>query len=386
MASNLIHDNLYFTREEILRRAKEYEYPNPMAVEYFLWDCELAAQLQSVCGDLVLKGGAATQLHLPLERQRGSKDIDIVTTLEIEDVARIVEEVAKTFEGCSKFVLHKPQKPTPNLPLLTYFAHVPSKVDPEREELDVKIDFLCKCPKLRSETLDAVKTYALETKPIKCSTAGTLTGDKLLSLAEGSIGLDIEESYPKQIYDVDALLESCEISATFISDFKEAVDCLTVTEASYRNIGVTTNVVLEDVMRAMDKYSLVDMPSGNAGIKQEIDSFQQFYVNGSQRKRKDEWSTKALRIKFFARLTQRLCIGEISNAHVAELIAKSRAVEENLDKVTGDGIPKLRKEILTLAQTKILHFKDLKGKPLRRVLWQILTPENINDIEAITKQ
>jgi hypothetical protein len=91
----MIHDSLYFTREEILRRAKEYEYPNPLAVEYFLWDCELAAQLQSVCDDLVLKGGAATQLHLPLERQRGSKDIDMVTALEIEDIAAIVEKAAK---------------------------------------------------------------------------------------------------------------------------------------------------------------------------------------------------------------------------------------------------------------------------------------------------
>jgi uncharacterized protein (UPF0248 family) len=386
MAIKLIHDSMYFTKEEILRRAKEYEYPNPMAVEYFLWDCELAAQLQSVCGDLILKGGAATQLHLPLEKQRGSKDIDVVTSLEIKDIAEIVEKVAKAFKNCAKFVLHKPKKPAPNLPLQTYFAHVPSKIDPEREELEVKIDFLCKCPTLPSETIAPVKTYALETKPIKCSTAGALTGDKLLSLAEGSIGLDIEESYPKQIHDVDALLESCDISAKFMGDFRMAVDCLTVTEASYRNIDATAEKVLRDVIRAMDKYSLVDMPGGNAEIKQEIESFQQFYINRSQRRRKDEWSTKALRIKFLATLTQKLCKGEISNAEAAEIIAKSRAIEENLNKATGDDIPKLRKQILGLAQTKIPYFKDLKGKPLPRVLWQILTPEKISEIKALIEQ
>jgi hypothetical protein len=59
-----IHDAKYFTQEEILERARKYEFPNPLAVEIFLWDCELAAQLQDKCADMVLKGGAAAQLHL----------------------------------------------------------------------------------------------------------------------------------------------------------------------------------------------------------------------------------------------------------------------------------------------------------------------------------
>ena len=183
----MIHDKKYFTRNEILRRAKEYEYPNPIAVEYFLWDCELTAQLQSICDDLILKGGTATQLHLPLERQRGSKDVDIVSLLEITDISKIIDKAAEAFKDCVRFELHKPLKPSPNLPLQTYFAHVPSKIDPERKELDVKIDFLCKCPELHNETLHEVQTYALETKAIKCSTAGTLTGDKLLSLPKAAL-------------------------------------------------------------------------------------------------------------------------------------------------------------------------------------------------------
>jgi len=42
---SLIHNAEYFTKEEILERARKYEFPNPLAVEIFLWDCELAAQL-----------------------------------------------------------------------------------------------------------------------------------------------------------------------------------------------------------------------------------------------------------------------------------------------------------------------------------------------------
>ena len=178
-------------------------------------------------------------------------------------------------------------------------------------------------------------------------------------------------------------MESCDISIDFIDDFKKAIDCLTVTEASYRNIDTNTNKVLEDIMRAMDTYSLVDMPTGNVEIKQQIESFQQFYVNKSQRKRKDEWSTKALRIRFLATLAGRLSAGNISNSEVVEHILKCRNIEQNLNKVTGDAVQKLRKEILYLAQTKILHFKDLKGKPLPRVFWQILTVENIEDIKSL---
>ena len=32
----LIHDEEYFKKEEILERARKYEFPNPLAVEIFL--------------------------------------------------------------------------------------------------------------------------------------------------------------------------------------------------------------------------------------------------------------------------------------------------------------------------------------------------------------
>ena len=176
----MIHNKKFFQKEEILRRAAEYEFPNPIAIEYFAWDCELTARLQSISADLILKGGAATQLHLPVQKQRGSKDVDIATSLEVADIQAIVDRCEEKFNDGVKFVLHTPRNPTPNMPLKTYFAHVPSEVDTNRNELQVKVDFLCKCPTLKNETLDKIQTYAIETSAIKCSTAGTLTGDKLL--------------------------------------------------------------------------------------------------------------------------------------------------------------------------------------------------------------
>lgn len=379
----MIHHDIYFSKEEILRRAKKYEYPNPLAVEMFLWDCELASQLQVICDDLVLKGGAAAQLHLPLERQRGSRDLDMVTFLKRDDINEIIHRLDEKLGGSVEFKLHKPKNPKVELPLRTYFANVPSKTVPELGKLGIKIDFMCEWPEFPSLVLRKVQTYAVEVESIKCSTAGALTGDKLLSLAKGSIGLELEADFPKQIYDVDALLETSELSKSFVNDFETSIRGLTSIEASFRNITTTPKEVLSDVIQTMDEYSLVDMPTGKREIKQEIEKFQQFFVSRSQRRPYYGWSTKALRIRFLASLTCRLLNGEISDREAAQVLASCVNRERCLGNIQGKSIIELRKGMLELAQKEIPHFKDLKGKPLDRVFWQILTPENLEKLSSL---
>ena len=130
----LIHSEEYFKKEEILERARKYEFPNPLAVEIFLWDCELAVQFQEVCPKIVLKGGAATQLHLPLEMQRGSRDIDIMAPLEKREVSVLISDISKSVGDYVRFELHKPKKPVPKLPLVTYFAKMPTKLNLRKRE------------------------------------------------------------------------------------------------------------------------------------------------------------------------------------------------------------------------------------------------------------
>jgi len=43
----------------------------------------------------------------------------------------------------------------------------------------------------------------------------------------------------------------------------------------------------------------------------------------------------------------------------------------------------LRKKLLDLAETKIPYFKEMRGKPLDRVFWQIVTPRNLQDVESL---
>jgi len=381
----MIHDEKFFQKEEILRRAKQYQFPDPIAVVYFLWDCELCAQLQSICDCLILKGGAATQLHLPLEKQRGSKDIDIVTSLDLKDIPAIMNKLTEKMDGKIRFKQYGPKNPTSNIPLLTYLVYVPSYIDENRKELEVKIDFLCNCLPLNSENLVKVQTYAVETQTIKCLTAGTLLGDKLLSLAKGSIGMTFEDYYPKQIYDVDALIQSGVPSEPFFDDAIRAVSCLVVSEAGYRQIVVEPPKVMEDIVRVMERYSLVDMPQGESELKKVIDNFQQFYVNNTQRVNRDGWSIKALRIRFFTGVISLLLEKKISKEEAVQLVSRSQAVEQLLENIFDDDVLVVKGKMLALQREKMLGFKILRGKSLQRVFWQILTIDRLTELEAIVK-
>jgi hypothetical protein len=77
----LVHDSQFFSRDWVLTRSREHDFPNPLAVEMFLWDCEIAAQFQKADTRVILKGGTAAQLLLPVGQQRGSVDIDTTVRL-----------------------------------------------------------------------------------------------------------------------------------------------------------------------------------------------------------------------------------------------------------------------------------------------------------------
>lgn len=115
----LIHDKDAFSKESILSNAAKFGFPNPLAVELLLWDLELAAQLQASAGEIIMKGGAATQLFLPLDRQRGSVDVDLITRLDSDSLAKTITATESRM-GQVKFEYYIPKKPKPGLNARTY--------------------------------------------------------------------------------------------------------------------------------------------------------------------------------------------------------------------------------------------------------------------------
>jgi len=232
----LIHDQAFFSEKSIRERAERYGFSDLLPVELFLWDCEVAAQLQRESGKLILKGGAAVQLHLPTEMQRGSVDVDLVGPLTERDVQEMVSRVQKRLPALG-FERYTPKRPRTNIPLITYFVKTPAVVLTEtRRKLEIKTEFLLEDLKLPVETVSRVETFAVEVKKLKCYSVTALLGDKLLTLAEKTIGIQNPADIPKQIYDVALLSEQYILTSRHLSEIIDVMKQLTPVESGYRNM------------------------------------------------------------------------------------------------------------------------------------------------------
>lgn len=377
----LIHDAAFFTEESVKRRATKYGFANNLAVEIFLWDCEIAAQLQTHSESLILKGGAATQLHLPVEMQRGSIDIDMVGPLTETEVEEIVALIPSNLPSVS-FERYFPKSPIPRIPLITYQGKIPTLI-PERRTSDItiKTEFLLEDIGLDHSTLPEAPTFAIEAKNIKCYSVPSLIGDKLLTLARNTIGVTREEDVPKQIYDIATLSELHVPSSDEFSLIADAINKLIPIEAGYRGLHLDTKDVLNDIQTSLKQYSLLDTSGGNRQIWNNITSFQQFYVNSSQRKNRDEWSERAWRLRFLSELIASISEGESVHAQATKY-SSALTMSKKLREIKGEKIVETRKELLKYARPHTPFFKELRGKSLNRVFWQIIDRDNIEAVQS----
>jgi hypothetical protein len=171
----LIHDRKCFDRDTLARRLEELKFNSLARMELFLWDLEIFLQIQALLKDrIVLKGGAAAQLYLPIEYQRTSVDIDMICAVGIEEVEKALVAIERKFNGMNdlfKARPHKPKDPKAILPLMTYYIDVPS-VCTEKELFgkkttgtqEIKIEFHFTDEPLAIHRISSPRIFALETK------------------------------------------------------------------------------------------------------------------------------------------------------------------------------------------------------------------------------
>lgn len=375
-----IHEKSYFTEKSIRERAKRYGFSDLLPLELFLWDCEIAAQLQLESDKLILKGGAAVQLHLPVEAQRGSVDIDFIGPLNKQELQGIISKVEERLNGV-RFKLHKPKHPKLNIPLVTYYVKVPAVAPTEtRKDLEIKTEFLLEDVRVPASIVSQIETFAVKIKSLKCYSPTALIGDKLLTLAEKTIGIQRQEDIPKQIYDITQLSEHYISSTNDISKIIEVMKEIMPMEASYRKLHLDSNNVLKDINESMEKYSLVDTAGADTDIKKNITNFQQFYVSESQRKPWYEWCVWALRIKFLIQILTVIIEHKITVNEAIKAYATTIETARTLRRVSGTDIIKIRRRLMELADRHIPYYKELRGKPLHRVFWQIVTIKNLDEL------
>lgn len=328
------------------------------------------------------------QLHLPPEIQRGSVDLDFITRLQEKELNQLFSELSRKFRGFEpffQFTSYIPRVPKINLPLTSYDVILPSVF---QENCRIKIDILTSDISLPTVKMRDVETFAIRVSRVKTISPGALIGDKPPTLARKTVEIESEEAYPKQIYDIEMLaFKSGKLTQRDIEHAAKAIKKIASEEARFRDIETSPTEVLEDVRNTMEHYSQVDLSIGSSSTKRSINNFQQFYVNKAERStRLYEWSSRALRIRFLATLMQSYLSKRINANQVLRSIQKSQEISSWIKETNRRNVLKLRKELLAYAENLIPRFKELKGKPLERVLWQVLTPGNMESIAELSKR
>ena len=371
-----IHDEANFSQKNILERAKLHGFSDPIPVEFFLWDCEIAAQLQNESEKFVLKGGAAVQLHLPVESQRASIDIDVVCPFVEEEIAEALSNVHKRTPTV-EFEKYTPKRPKKDINMITYLAKMPALIPSENGIRSVKIDFLIENLKLPVEIVTNVETFAVTVKKLNCYSVSSLVGDKLLTLAENTVGIIEPADIPKQIYDVSVLTEEAKLTEKQLSEIIAVINLLTPLEAGYRGLKLTAIDALNDVEKTMEKYCLLDTPVADNGIKNNITIFQQTYVRSSQKKPWFEWCIRTLRIKLLCEYVRAVIGKQLGLEEASKSYDSAAQMARVLETMKGEEVKIIRSKLMGFISTDLPYRKYLKGKPIHRLFWQAVNLENL---------
>jgi len=376
-----IHEEKCFTEEHIRKRAAENGFSDPLHVEYFLWDCEIAAQLQTESDDFVLKGGAAVQLHLPIEKQRGSIDVDIACSATKEAVDKAILNIHKRIPAI-EFVPYTPKNPKVTLNLLAYDVKTPAFICYRRNQQHyIKVDFLMEDLDLPSEVVKNVRTFATDVRRIRCYSAPSLIGDKLLALAKNTLGVQDIDNFPKHLYDVSQLSED-PLSKTQLMEAIGAINKLVPLEARYRKIKVTPEAALSDIIGTLDEYSTLDL-IGEAEAKNSIRDFQSCYVRESQRKPWFGWCIRACRVRFLSKIILAVVSKQITPDEGSNEYKTALEIGQKLQKLHGVKIADLNKKVTKVASTPRNIERAIINKSPERVFWHVVERKNLTAIRDL---
>ena len=380
----LIHNKACFERETILERCTKYGFSNIKRVEMFLWDLEMFLQIQSILGDkVVLKGGAATQFYIPIDYQRTSIDIDLLCFCNESVIQETINKIEEKFSGYGdlfKFKRYIPKNPATKLPLYTYYMKVPTICTEEElrdKTQEIKIEFMITDKTLNINYVKAPTIFALETdEEYQILPINDLFGDKLTTLGPNTIGIPMEQI--KQVFDIHSLL-IFNIDELYFESVKNNFLEIALVQCGSREIEYNLDKILEDIFIQLKKLSEIDYIDKNE-LLSEINNFQSLYLRKSVNRPRGEWAVIGKQLLLLFEFIFRHEYGKDNFVKVLELDEKIKF--EYLEGIKRrEFIMKVKENLINkFSYNSGLNPKILKGKDIKRVLWDIIKVDDLNEI------
>jgi hypothetical protein len=389
----------YFEKENLEILKKKFKFSQSRHIEMLIWDYEVLSQLLEYNPDFILKGGAATQVFLPENIQRASRDIDVATTLPSKEIEEILNKIQQKFSphvemkehfSWAKRTIKDSKRKIEDLDV--YIITIPTKIDvaPNKKGFSYLILDVIKYKKIpfKIKEIKNPIVFGLPIKPLKILSEGSLIADKLLTLGDKTTGIfavrenDVDAFF-KQVYDLSKLIDHFILKEEVLKDLFDTLEKLTPIEASYRNLDKSLLDILDDIEKSLEEKLEFDFKTDSKSIqlKDGLKSFRSEYLNKSEEVSLSTWISRLGKLKFIISL----CIEKFkynkSIAEIKEIIEKIFDIEKNIKSLEGDKLKKVRNILINHYSINTPYFKSLKNSIPERIFYNVINLKNIEKIK-----
>ena len=290
--------------------------------------------------DCVTRGGMCMPFHTTDgAAKRLSVDIDLLTGLAVNEVRGVMDGISGTLPGilCTE---HVAKDPYPLDNLISYRVYYDSCLGGRKY---VKVDFFCDVDvrpdsELKKSGFDLSGLFKT-VRDMRILSRGSLLGDKLTTLALGTIGLkpSRQTEIAKQVYDLGLLLKSStrQDLETSLGAFEAMTGLKTRHFAREPRYG--TPYIIENISNsARGLLSLGSAVSITSTQNTRYNSFKGTYLAKSHRYKKTEHVTDVLLTCVYSMHAKRCLDGEVTKSEAARML---HDILEQVKGIRGDGVP-----------------------------------------------
>ncbi len=392
LPSNLIIPAESFSADRLAKNAQDLGYAQAETLEALIWDYELYAQLQKrISGLCRLKGGAAVQLYVPIERQRASVDVDILTTIPQPEMQLLLEEVSRNYDAEPPYLQFEPfvpDEPAAIEALHSYTTLAPTSLGQKWQLEDgtivearmIKLDV----HETRNlppgeKRADIVAGISLGYQPI-CVQRGYLIAEKFLTQARGTVGVpdDRYQDLPKHLYDLDSLLLALDGIETLQGAARWLPTLIGEQGRQWKgDAGVES--VMEDLETSLLNIAIIDYSDERQRYGNAIKRLETLYLPSGARMHLHRWATMAARALAIARLLRLILQGKENITQ--ELHAQAKRLANEINRYPKPS--QLAKILYERLPASIRQTRQLRGSPPERLFWLLIDWKNLNELEDI---